>query len=74
MTKGGVKFSSDLSAYNAQILAQGDIEFSANADGIEGVSFISNGVITGTSSMKMGFCDGGGTENFIEIPYLRLVN
>ena len=73
-TYGSVKTASDLSGYGAQILALGDIQFTANADGIEGVSFIAGGRIDGTSNSNMGFCDNTGTENFQRASYFRMVN
>ena len=66
--------TSGLEGYGAQILALGDIDFTANADGMEGVSFISGGVIDGTSNGNMGFCDGLGTQDFVAAPYFRMVN
>ncbi|MFK7745451.1 MAG: pilus assembly protein TadG-related protein [Roseobacter sp.] len=73
-TYGSVKTASALSGYGAQILALGDVQFTANANGIEGVSFISGGRIDGTSNSDMGFCEGGGTENFQRASYFRMVN
>ncbi len=73
-TYGDVKTASALSGFGAQILALGDIQFTANADGIQGVSFIAGGRIDGTSNSNMGFCNNGGTENFQEDPYFRMVN
>lgn len=72
-TYGDVKTASALSGYGAQILALGDIQFTANADGIEGVSFISQGRIDGTSNSNMGFCNNGGTEDFAAARYFRMV-
>lgn len=74
MTLGGFSAASSLSAYNGQILAIGDIDFAANANGIQGVSFISQGTIDGTSNMDMGFCDGQGMEDIYRAPYFRMVN
>lgn len=73
-TYGDVKTASDLSGFGAQILALGDIQFTANASGIEGVSFISNGRIDGTSNSSMGFCSNAGTENFQTASYFRMLN
>ena len=74
MTKGGFRAASSLSAFNGQILALGDIEFAANANGIEGASFVSYGRIDGTSNMEMGFCRNRGMENAYRAPYFRMVN
>ena len=73
-TYGSFQATSGLEGYGAQILALGDIDFTANADGMEGVSFIAGGVIDGTSNGDMGFCDGDGTEDFVAAPYFRMVN
>ncbi len=72
VTLGGVNFASGLSAFGAQILSMKNIEFSANADGIEGASFTALGEIHGTSNMSFGFC-GTGNPHTIEVPYFRMV-
>jgi len=74
MTMGGFKAAASLSVFNGQILAEADIIFSANADGVKGASFVSNGEIEGTSNMNMGFCKGNGMENAYRAPYFRMVN
>ncbi len=71
ISKGGMTFASNLKAYGAQLLALGNIEFAANADGIEGASFISGMTISGTSNMTMGFC-GGGMDHTLQADYFRL--
>ncbi|WP_212523987.1 pilus assembly protein TadG-related protein [Actibacterium sp. MT2.3-13A] len=71
LTMGGIEVPADLKVYGGQLIAMGDITFSANANGIEGASFISGGTISGTSNMTMGFCDGGMERNF-ETEYFRL--
>ncbi len=73
LSMGGMSFASDLKAYGGQLIAVGDIEFAANADGIEGASFISGRTISGTSNMTMGFCDGG-MEHTLQAPYFRLAH
>ena len=57
--------------FGGQILALGDILFTANADGIEGASFVAGGNVEGTSNMTMGFCGNGMEDNF-EAEYFRL--
>ena len=69
---GGFSVASGLEAYGAQIIAMKNIEFSDNADGIEGASFISNEEIHGTSNMSFGFC-GTGIPNQIEVDYFGMV-
>lgn len=73
MTLGGFKAASSLNAFGGQILAIGDIQFSANANGIQGVSFQSRGMIDGTSNMDMGYCQNQGMENVYRAPYFRTV-
>ena len=73
-TYGNFSAANGLQAYGTQILALGMIDFTAQANGIEGVSFISFGMIDGTSEGAMGFCDGEGTSDFAEVPYFRAVN
>lgn len=71
LTMGGVSFPAQLQVFGGQIIAQDNIEFAAEADGIEGASFISGNVISGTSNMTMGFCGSGMERNF-ERAYFRL--
>lgn len=71
LTLGGMSFTASLSIYGSQLIARGDIEFSANANGIQGASIIAGGTISGTSNMDMGFC-GTGMENNFEAEYFRL--
>ena len=73
-TYGRFSAANGLQGYGAQILAWGDIDFTAQAGGIEGVSFMSLGMIDGTAEGEMGFCDGEGTSNFAQAPYFRAVN
>ncbi len=74
MTLGGFKAASSLSVYNGQILAIGDIQFSANANGVKGASFVAKGRIDGTSNMDMGFCSNHGMENSYRASYFRMVD
>jgi len=71
LTYGGMNFASDLHMYGGQLIALKDIEFAANADGIEGASMVSGGMIDGTSNMNMGFCGAGMDDNF-EVDYYRM--
>lgn len=72
LTLGGVSLAADMRMYGGQIIAQGDVAFSANANGIEGASIIAGRTISGTSNMTMGFC-GDGMENSFRAAYFRLV-
>ncbi|MBC7157124.1 MAG: hypothetical protein H5U20_06375 [Rhodobacteraceae bacterium] len=71
LTLGSMSFPSDLQVYGSQLVARDDIEFSANADGIQGAAFVAGGTISGTSNMEMGFC-GTGMENNFHAEYFRL--
>ena len=71
LTMGGVDVASGIEFYGGQIVAAADIEFTANADGIEGASLVAGGGISGTSNMTMGFCGSGMEDNF-EVDYFRL--
>ena len=73
MTLGGMDFASNLNVYNSQLLAIGDITFAANADGIQGASFISYGEIDSTSNINMGFCEDRGMENVYRADYFRML-
>lgn len=72
MTLGGMSFPAQLEVYGSQLLALGNIEFTAVADGIQGASLISGGTISGTSNMVMGFCNNAGMERNFEAEYFRL--
>jgi Flp pilus assembly protein TadG len=72
LTLGGFHAAAKLNVFGGQILAMGDIDFAANADGIEGASFVSGGRIDGTSNMEMGFCQNRGMENAYRMPYFRM--
>ncbi len=71
ITLGGMKFSSGLEIYGSQLMAKGDILFSANANGVQGASLIAGGEISGTSNMNMGLCKSGMEDN-LKISYFRL--
>lgn len=73
LTLGGVTFPAALAVYGGQIVSKGDINFSANANGIQGASFIAGGRITGTSNMNMGNCNSG-MEGDFRAEYFKLVN
>jgi Flp pilus assembly protein TadG len=72
VTMGSMSFPSDLRIYGGQLLAVRDIEFSANANGIQGAALVAGGLISGTSNMEMGFC-GTGMENNFHAEYFKLV-
>ena len=73
-TYGNFSAANGLQGYGAQILAHGTIDFTAQAGGIEGVSFISYGMIDGTSEGEMGYCNGGGMSAFPKAPLFIAVN
>ena len=71
LSLGSVDFSAGLEMFGGQIVAVQDIQFSANANGIEGASIIAGGTVSGTSNMIMGFCGNGMERNF-SVDYFRL--
>jgi hypothetical protein len=71
VTMGGVSVASKLSMFGGQILAKKDVDFAANADGLQGASIVTRGTINGTSNSKMGFCLSGMEQNF-ETDYYRM--
>jgi len=73
LTMGSVSVASGLEMYGSQILAKDDIEFAANANGIQGAAMVAGGVISGTSNMSMGYC-GTGMEGNFHAEYFKLVN
>ncbi|NNE89160.1 MAG: hypothetical protein HKN27_13880 [Silicimonas sp.] len=72
VTRGGVRFTANLNMYGVQVLALDLIDFEANGNGVEGVSFVTAGEIDSTSNMDMGFCDGEGMETNFEAEYFRM--
>jgi hypothetical protein len=73
LTLGGMQVASGFEAYGSQVIAKGDIGFTANANGVEGLNMISDGEIDATSTGKLGFCDPSGIDMLIESDELRMV-
>jgi Flp pilus assembly protein TadG len=71
LSYGGVSTASSMEIYGSQIISAGDMDFSANASGIQGASIISGGKIDGTSNMQMSFC-GSGMDNIFGVDYFRM--
>ena len=69
---GGISLASNMNAYGAQFLALGDIQFTVQADGIEGISVVAGGEIESTSGIDMGFCNGAGMGNNWLAEYYRM--
>ena len=72
-TMGDFRVASGMQGYGAQILAWGDVDFTANANGLEGISVVAYGSIDGTSNGEVGFCSGEGIEDFVAARYFRMV-
>lgn len=73
VTLGSVSFASAAEIYGSQIIAAGNIELTANANGLEGVSLVAGGTLDVTSNGEYGFCGGSGMANNYEAAYFRLV-
>ncbi|MDF0603864.1 Tad domain-containing protein [Psychromarinibacter sp. C21-152] len=71
VTMGGLEVPADLQMYGGQIIAQKDIAFTSNADGIQGASFVAGGRVDATTNGVMGFCGNGMEDNF-EAAYFRM--
>ena len=56
ITYGGMKTASKLSLFGSQIIAAGDVNFAAQADGFFGASVIAGGEIDGTSNSTFHGC------------------
>ncbi|NNE86757.1 MAG: hypothetical protein HKN27_01670 [Silicimonas sp.] len=69
VSMGGLSFPTQVSIYDSQLLANGDISFTSHADGIKGASIVSGGKIDTNSHITMGFC--GASENF-KFEFVRL--
>ena len=72
VTRGGMRFPSDLHVYGSQLIADKDVEFAARPDGIEGISIVAGGHIDGSSLISVGFCNGLGMDNNFMAEYFRL--
>lgn len=71
ITYGGFEVASSLEMHGSQILASGNVEFAANANGIRGASIVAGGRIDGTSNMNFSFC-GEGMEASFSAEYFRM--
>lgn len=71
-TMGGIRIPSGLEVNGSQMMAQGDIQFAANSNGLTGASFMANGTISGTSNGRMSLCNAWIPDIF-EIAYFRMV-
>lgn len=72
VTLGGVNFAANLAMFGGQIIAVGQIDFAARANGIEGAAMVSHTGIDSTSNMDFGFCGDGMDDNYYA-HYFRLV-
>ena len=72
ITKGGMRFPGNMGIFGSQLIASGDINFAARADGVQGASMIAGGEIDGTSNSSMARCNRGMDDN-IRAPYFRMV-
>jgi len=71
LTFGSISGASGLEMYGSQIIALGDVEFTAQNNGIEGASIVAGGTISVTSGSDFAFC-GGGMGNTFQAEYFRL--
>ncbi|MDU8911225.1 pilus assembly protein TadG-related protein [Aestuariicoccus sp. MJ-SS9] len=62
LTYGGFEVASDLKVHGSQVVARGSITFSAQAQGIQGVSMIAGGNIDSTSNIDMNGCPPEGMD------------
>lgn len=71
ITKGDVDFLAGMQLFGSQIIAGGDVEFTSNADGLQGASIVSGSRIDSTSNMNFAFCGSGMGHSFLA-EYFRL--
>jgi hypothetical protein len=71
VTMGDMSFPANLGIFGGQLVAAGNIEFAARADGVQGASMIAGGVIDGTSNSTMARCNRGMEDNIVT-PYYRM--
>jgi hypothetical protein len=69
LTLGGFSAAAALGLHSGQIVAAGNVSFTANADGLRGSSIVAGGTISGTANMAGAFCEA----DPIVVPYYRLV-
>lgn len=72
VTFGGIDIPANLEMHGGQMLAKGDISFTANATGTHGAAIVSGGRIDGTSNAIMGVCGGNGLEDNFLAQYFRM--
>jgi hypothetical protein len=72
VTYGGVEIGAGLKVFGGQILAMGDIGFSADENGIRGAAIVAGGAVYGMEDMHLNYCGGRGMENNFEAAYFRL--
>ena len=58
ITRGGMKTAAKMQLLGGQIIAAGDVNFAAQADGFVGASVIAGGEIDGTSNSSFQGCEG----------------
>ena len=73
LTKGGFSAASGLNIFGSQVIAMKDIDFSANADGIDGASLVAGGRIDTTSNGQMGRCPDDGSGAMYTVKSVRMV-
>jgi hypothetical protein len=73
ITLGGVNVASGLSIFGSRIIAEGDVNFTAQADAVQGASILSNGEIRGTANGLAGTCGVDGMPTSLTRPYFRIV-
>ena len=71
ITYGSMRFPANMGIFGGQLIALGDVEFAARADGVQGASIIAGGVIDGTSNSTMARCNTA--EDHFYGAYYRMV-
>ena len=71
LTYGSMSFPAKLNAFGGTLIARNNIEYAANANGMQGVSMVAGGIISGTSNMGMGSCPNDRDTTF-KVPYFRM--
>ena len=71
LTMGGIRFPADLELAGSQMIALGNVQFAAGANGVKGASIIAGGEIDATSNGDMEIC-GNGMSNNVKITYFRM--
>lgn len=74
LTYGGIRFPQSIKLFGSQLIAGGAVDFTSDANGVQGASIIAGGTLSGTSAATLGFCNGQGMGDNFDHWYFRMVH